>query len=176
MPRTCSSSSSHHATNSLIDPDQQPRLCPWGDVFGDRVVPAAMIDRIVHHAEVITLRGISTSSRTPASPHNPPQEPRTRRNKNHRTCPAFRQSQPAYFSASVDTSTVLDALPTHQEQAGQPIDKSRSLSERKRQANPRIVGPPHLRPASLELSRRRQRRQLGTGGCHLSKDGHPADP
>jgi DNA replication protein DnaC len=31
----------------------------WGDVFGDQVVAAAMIDRIVHHAEVITLKGAS---------------------------------------------------------------------------------------------------------------------
>jgi DNA replication protein DnaC len=31
----------------------------WGAVFGDQVVAAAMIDRIVHHAEVLTLRGTS---------------------------------------------------------------------------------------------------------------------
>jgi DNA replication protein DnaC len=31
----------------------------WGDVFGDLVVAAAMIDRIVHHAEVITFKGSS---------------------------------------------------------------------------------------------------------------------
>ena len=31
----------------------------WGDVFGDQVVAAAMIDRIVHHADVITLKGSS---------------------------------------------------------------------------------------------------------------------
>ncbi|CCK58004.1 IS21-like element helper ATPase IstB [Mycobacterium canetti] len=31
----------------------------WGEVFGDDVVAAAMIDRLVHHAEVITLRGDS---------------------------------------------------------------------------------------------------------------------
>lgn len=31
----------------------------WGDVFGDQVVASAMIDRIVHHAEVITLKGSS---------------------------------------------------------------------------------------------------------------------
>lgn len=31
----------------------------WGDVFGDRVVAAAMIDRIVHHADVISLKGAS---------------------------------------------------------------------------------------------------------------------
>ena len=31
----------------------------WGGVFGDQVVAAAMIDRIVHHADVLTLKGAS---------------------------------------------------------------------------------------------------------------------
>jgi DNA replication protein DnaC len=31
----------------------------WGEVFGDDVVAAAMIDRLVHHAEVIALNGDS---------------------------------------------------------------------------------------------------------------------
>src|SRR5215207_4982528 len=31
----------------------------WGEVFGDDTVAAAMIDRLVHHAEVISLRGDS---------------------------------------------------------------------------------------------------------------------
>jgi len=31
----------------------------WGEVFGDDVVAAAMIDRLAHHAEVITLKGDS---------------------------------------------------------------------------------------------------------------------
>ncbi len=31
----------------------------WGEVFGDDVVAAAMIDRLVHHAEVINLKGDS---------------------------------------------------------------------------------------------------------------------
>ena len=31
----------------------------WGDVFGDQIVASAMIDRIVHHAEVLTLKGTS---------------------------------------------------------------------------------------------------------------------
>lgn len=31
----------------------------WGNVFGDPVVAAAMIDRIVHHADVIALKGAS---------------------------------------------------------------------------------------------------------------------
>jgi DNA replication protein DnaC len=31
----------------------------WGEVFGDDVVAAAMIDRLVDHAEVIALEGDS---------------------------------------------------------------------------------------------------------------------
>jgi len=31
----------------------------WGETFGDDVVAAAMIDRLVHHAEVIALEGDS---------------------------------------------------------------------------------------------------------------------
>jgi DNA replication protein DnaC len=31
----------------------------WGEVFGDDVVAGAMIDRLVHHAEVISLKGDS---------------------------------------------------------------------------------------------------------------------
>jgi DNA replication protein DnaC len=31
----------------------------WGTVFGDQIVAAAMIDRIVHHADVLTLKGAS---------------------------------------------------------------------------------------------------------------------
>ena len=31
----------------------------WGEVFGDEVVAAAMIDRLVHHADVVLLKGDS---------------------------------------------------------------------------------------------------------------------
>jgi DNA replication protein DnaC len=31
----------------------------WGEVFGDDIVAAAMIDRLVHHADVISLKGDS---------------------------------------------------------------------------------------------------------------------
>jgi DNA replication protein DnaC len=58
----------------------------WGEVFGDDVVAAAMIDRLVHHAEVLTLTGDSyrTRSRRELLKKNPTpttKEPtRTRRN------------------------------------------------------------------------------------------------
>jgi len=36
----------------------------WGETFGDDVIAAAMIDRLVHHAEVLTLDGESYRTRT----------------------------------------------------------------------------------------------------------------
>jgi len=43
---------------SLIVTSNKP-FGRWGEVFGDDVVAAAMIDRLVHHAEVIALKGDS---------------------------------------------------------------------------------------------------------------------
>lgn len=31
----------------------------WGDVFGDNVVATAILDRLLHHSTVVTLRGDS---------------------------------------------------------------------------------------------------------------------
>ncbi len=50
--------SSRYERASLIVTSNQP-FGRWGDVFGDEVVAAAMIDRLVHHAEVIALKGDS---------------------------------------------------------------------------------------------------------------------
>jgi len=36
-----------------------PRPIRWGEIFGDDVVAAAMIDRLVHHAEILALKGDS---------------------------------------------------------------------------------------------------------------------
>jgi len=35
------------------------RFSGWGEVFGDDVVATAMIDRLVHHAEILSLKGES---------------------------------------------------------------------------------------------------------------------
>ena len=50
--------SSRYERASLIVTFNKP-LGRWGEVFGDEVVAAAMIDRLVHHAEVVSLRGDS---------------------------------------------------------------------------------------------------------------------
>ena len=50
--------SSRYEHASLILTSNLP-FSRWGDVFSDHVVAAAMIDRIVHHADVLTLKGNS---------------------------------------------------------------------------------------------------------------------
>ena len=36
----------------------------WGEIFSDDIVASAMIDRLVHHAEVLTLAGDSYRTRS----------------------------------------------------------------------------------------------------------------
>ncbi|HET6949085.1 MAG TPA: IS21-like element helper ATPase IstB [Acidimicrobiales bacterium] len=50
--------SARYERASLIVTSNKP-FGRWGEVFGDPVVAAAMIDRLVHHAEVISLKGDS---------------------------------------------------------------------------------------------------------------------
>jgi DNA replication protein DnaC len=50
--------SSRYEHASLILTSNLP-FSGWGGVFGDQTVAAAMIDRIVHHADVLTLKGAS---------------------------------------------------------------------------------------------------------------------
>ena len=50
--------SSRYEHASLILTSNLP-FSSWGAVFGDQAVAAAMIDRIVHHADVLTLKGTS---------------------------------------------------------------------------------------------------------------------
>jgi DNA replication protein DnaC len=65
--------SSRYERASLIVTSNKP-FGRWGEVFGDDVVAAAMIDRLVHHAEVLSLKGDSYRlkdrdlGRTPATP------------------------------------------------------------------------------------------------------------
>ena len=67
---------------SLIVTSNKP-FSAWGEIFGDEVTAAAMIDRLVHHAEILALKGDSYRlkdrdlARTPARP--PPPTDRARR-------------------------------------------------------------------------------------------------
>jgi DNA replication protein DnaC len=50
--------SARYERASLVVTSNKP-FGRWGEVFGDDVVAAAMIDRLVHHAEVVALKGDS---------------------------------------------------------------------------------------------------------------------
>jgi len=50
--------SSRYERASLIVTSNKP-FSAWGEIFGDEVLAAAMIDRLVHHAEILSLKGDS---------------------------------------------------------------------------------------------------------------------
>ena len=50
--------SSRYERGSVIVTSNKP-FTAWGEIFGDPVVAAAMIDRLVHHAEILSLKGDS---------------------------------------------------------------------------------------------------------------------
>jgi DNA replication protein DnaC len=62
----------------------------WGDVFGDEVMAAALIDRLLHHCHIVNIRGNSYRMRQHselwqalhgASDAEPQPHPRSRRRK-----------------------------------------------------------------------------------------------
>jgi DNA replication protein DnaC len=50
--------SSRYERASMIVTSNKP-FSAWGEIFGDEVVAVAMIDRLVHHAEILSLKGDS---------------------------------------------------------------------------------------------------------------------
>jgi hypothetical protein len=68
--------SSRYERASLIVTSNKP-FGRWGEVFGDDVVAAAMIDRLVHHAEVIALKGDSYRLKDRDLGRVPTSQPRT---------------------------------------------------------------------------------------------------
>ena len=60
---------------SLIVTSNKP-FSAWGEIFGDDATAAAMIDRLVHHAEILSLKGDSYRLKDQTSAPAPPPEPR----------------------------------------------------------------------------------------------------
>ncbi|MBU6423214.1 MAG: IS21-like element helper ATPase IstB [Chloroflexi bacterium] len=50
--------SARYERASLIMTSNKP-FSAWGEVFGDDVVATAMVDRLIHHAEILSLKGDS---------------------------------------------------------------------------------------------------------------------
>ena len=58
---------------SLIVTSNKP-FTAWGEIFGDPVVAAAMIDRLVHHAEIINMKGESYRLKDRLAPLEEPRQ------------------------------------------------------------------------------------------------------
>ena len=72
-------------------------------MFGDQTIAAAMIDRLVHHAEVHTLTGDSYRTKNRASTPWQAINPKIRHNKTTKWS-TFQRAKLAYFWKSVDRS------------------------------------------------------------------------
>jgi DNA replication protein DnaC len=68
--------SARYERASMIVTSNKP-FSAWGEIFGDQVVAAAMIDRLVHHAEILALAGDSYRLKDKDLGQVEPQEPET---------------------------------------------------------------------------------------------------
>ena len=107
--------SARYERASMIVTSNKP-FSAWGEIFGDEVVAAAMIDRLVHHAEILALKGDSYRLRDKdlGSPHRPTTDRRARSASPYglRSAGAptpkggvtFQPAQRGHFSTGLDTS------------------------------------------------------------------------
>ena len=65
--------SNRYERASMIVTSDKP-FSAWGEIFGDDMAATAMIDRLIHHAEILSLKGDSyrlrgkTSTPAPLAP------------------------------------------------------------------------------------------------------------
>ena len=76
----------------------------WAEVFLDATAAAAVIDRIVHHATVLTTAGDSSGSKPPHATRRPARQRRCHGNSAHRDV-ASRRSAPSGHVATLTTTT-----------------------------------------------------------------------
>lgn len=65
--------SARYEQASVIVTSNKP-FSAWGETFGDEVTATAMIDRLVHHAEILSLKGDSYRLRDKDLGSPPPAE------------------------------------------------------------------------------------------------------
>ncbi len=56
---TCSSNSSRRYERGAILITSNQSLTVWGEVFGDRVIATAILDRLLHHSTIVNIKGES---------------------------------------------------------------------------------------------------------------------
>jgi DNA replication protein DnaC len=68
--------SNRYERASMIVTSNKP-FSAWGEIFGDDMAATAMIDRLIHHSEILSLKGDSYRLRSEAknSTPDPPAPP-----------------------------------------------------------------------------------------------------
>ena len=66
--------SSRYERASMIVTSNKP-FSAWGEIFGDDMAATAMIDRLIHHAEILSLKGDSYRLRGKDLDARPPPRP-----------------------------------------------------------------------------------------------------
>src|SRR5436309_787561 len=105
--------SSRYERASMIVTSNKP-FSAWGEIFGDDAVATAMLDRLVHHAEILALKGDSYRLRGKDLDSRPaPQPPKTpdqslarprRRPADGRTTPRSRAATPSDAAHAAERS------------------------------------------------------------------------
>jgi hypothetical protein len=123
----CSSASTTPGA-SLIVTSNKP-FSAWGEIFGDEVTAAAMIDRLVHHAEILVLKGdfyrlkdrdLARPARDEqtelASPtgQGGPASPARHPHQDQQQVAHFRPAPAAHISTGLDTATAFAQQPPAQ--------------------------------------------------------------
>jgi hypothetical protein len=102
--------SSRYERASLIVTSDKP-FSASGEIFGDETVAAAMIDRLVHHAEILSLKATAAGCAT--RPRPPPTRPCSRNDPEQPVAPTAR-SRSERSQRVGPTAPTAGSRPTHQ--------------------------------------------------------------
>jgi hypothetical protein len=98
--------SARYERASMVVASNKP-FSAWGEIFGDEVTAVAMIDRLVHHAEILSLKGDSYRlpdkdlgpATTPNRPKSPDRSVATATPKAAEALPRGRSRPPTLYPA-----------------------------------------------------------------------------
>jgi hypothetical protein len=120
--------SARYERASLIVTSNKP-FSAWGEIFGDEMTAVAMIDRLVHHAEILSLKGDSYRLRGKDLGARPPNQPRSADQTPATTLPRPAARLPApRFGPSTPKSSPIAPTPARKLRRQQPTGAAARLS------------------------------------------------
>ena len=127
--------SNRYERASMIVTSNKP-FSAWGEIFGDDMAATAMIDRLIHHAEILSLKGDSYRLRGKDLDTRPPARTRRNRLTHH---PRRDRPKPQNGAQRADPATSTDKTaehPLHARRAGGISLRSPTARSAKRRREP----------------------------------------